>query len=417
MRRATLTLALLIAGLSLAATADKIVAIVGRRVITQGDLQQQIFLYTTQYGIEDEAQLTQDLLEQMIEGAVLLEEAKKETVAVAHKEVEQELTQVIDRMKGRFPSEEEFEKKLQTEHLTLDELRNSYRDAIREQLIIRKLLEQKIRPKIKVSPLEVQKFYEQYKDSIHAEPEKVRLAHVLLSIRPSQATIERAEKRVAEVYQKLQEGQTFASLAKSYSDDLSGERGGDLGYFGKGDLAPELEQECFSLQPGEVTIMTSELGYHIILCHDKTRDRVHISQILVKTVPSPQDSVQVRATAQDLHERILAGQSFSELATLYSNDDATRETGGDLGYIPVVDLSPPFDEVARTLQPGETSQVVLSPRGYHLIQLVERVAERRPSFAEIRDELSNYVFQRKFEDEYKAWIEELKEKVYIEVKL
>lgn len=400
-----------------AAPADQIVAIVGQRVITRGELEQQIFLYTTQYEIEDEAQLIKDLLNEMVEGAVLLEEAMKETVSVTHREVEEELSHAMERIKSSFSSEEEFQKRLEAENLTIEKLRDIYREGVREQILIRKLVDQKIRRKITVSPLEVQRFYEQYKDSIQAEPEKVRLAHILLPIVPSTTTIENAEKRVEEALKKLQEGMSFSDAAKIYSEDPSRENGGDLGYFERGELLPELEKECFSLEPGQITVMSSELGYHILLCEDRVKDSVRISQILVKVVPSSEDSSEVKVIAAELREQILGGEDFSELAKLYSNDQKTRENGGDLGYIPVEDLSPPFSEVAQNLEPEETSDVVLSSYGYHIIKLIERVEERKPALLEIRGQLTNYLVQRKLEEEYRKWIEELKQRVYIEVRL
>lgn len=400
-----------------AAPADQIVAIVGQRVITRGELEQQIFLYTTQYKIEDEAQLIKDLLNEMVEGAVLLEEAMKETVSVTHREVEEELSHAMERIKSSFSSEEEFQKRLEAENLTIEKLRDIYREGVREQILIRKLVDQKIRRKITVSPLEVQRFYEQYKDSIQAEPEKVRLAHILLPIVPSTTTIENAEKRVEEALKKLQEGMSFSDAAKIYSEDPSRENGGDLGYFERGELLPELEKECFSLEPGQITVMSSELGYHILLCEDRVKDSVRISQILVKVVPSSEDSSEVKVIAAELREQILGGEDFSELAKLYSKDQKTRENGGDLGYIPVEDLSPPFSEVAQNLEPEETSDVVLSSYGYHIIKLIERVEERKPALLEIRGQLTNYLVQRKLEEEYRKWIEELKQRVYIEVRL
>ncbi len=400
-----------------ATTTDEIVAIVGQRVITRSELEQQIFLYTTQYAIEDEAELTRNLLTQMIEGAVLLEEAKKETVSVRHREVEEELSYTIERMKSNFPSEEEFKRRLETEHLTMEKLKDVYREGIREQLLIRRLVDEKIRPRIKVSPLEVQEFYEQYKDSILAEPEQVRLAHILLPIVPSQATIEKAEARVEETLKKLEEGVSFSNVAKTYSDDPSREKGGELGYFRRGELLPELEKTCFSLEAGQIDVVGSELGYHIILCEDRTEDSIRISQILVKVTPTAKDSAEVRTVVEELRERVIGGQDFSEVAKIHSNDEKTRNNGGDLGYIPTDDLGPPFSEVARVLQLGETSEVVLSPFGYHLIKLMDRVEERKPTLSEAKEKLTDYLVQKKMEDEYREWIEELKQEVYIEVRL
>ena len=293
---------LLSASLVNATTADKIVAVVGQRVITRSELEQQIFLYTTQYAIEDKTELAAELLNQMIEGAVLLEEAKKETVTVSHRDVEEELSVAMERMKSGFSSEEEFERRLEAEHLSVEKLKNIHREGIREQLLIRKLIDEKIRPHIRVSPLEVQKFYEEHGDSIQADPERARMAHILLSIIPSPATVERAEKKVEEVLRRLREGLSFSAAAKTYSEDPSREEGGDLGYFQRGELVPELEKECFSLEPGQITALTSELGFHVIRCEDKTEDSIRISQILVTIMPTREDSSEIRSVAEELRK-------------------------------------------------------------------------------------------------------------------
>jgi peptidyl-prolyl cis-trans isomerase SurA len=400
-----------------ASTADQIIAIVGERVITRSELEQQIFLYTTQYEIEDQAQLTRDLLNQMIEGALLVEEAKKETVSVSYREVESELIQVMERMKSGFQSEEEFERTLESEHLTVDRLRDLYREGLREQLLIRKLTDEKIRSKIRVSPLEVQKFYEEYRDSIGVEPERVGLAHILIPITPSPATIQEVDRKMEEVMVKLQTGVDFSEAARTYSDDPSKDGGGYLGYFKRGELVPELEEECFSLNPNEITVMSSELGYHIMLCNDRAEDSVSISQILVSAAPTAGDSARVRRTAEDIRTRAVEGEDFSELARAHSEDPNTKEQGGNLGRISVTDLSPPFSDVADALDPGEISEVVLSPFGYHVIKLVDRVDEREPEFSEVKDDLANFLAQTKLEVEYRKWIDELKQKSYIEIRL
>ncbi len=353
----------------------------------------------------------------MIEGALLVEEAKKETVSVSHREVEYELVQVMERMKSGFASDEEFERALESEHLTVDRLRDLYREGVREQLLIRKLTDEKIRSKIRVSPLEVQKFYEEYRDSIGVQPERVGLAHILLPIVPSPSTIEEVDRKMEEVMSRLQEGTDFADAARIYSDDLSKDAGGNLGYFKRGEVVKELEDACFSLQPDEITVMSSELGYHIMRCNDRAGDSVSISQILVSIAPSPEDSAQVRASAEGLRKRAIEGEDFSELATVHSKDENTKEQGGNLGSISVDDLSPPFSDVAERLMPGEISEVVLSPFGYHIIKLLDRIDEREPEFSEVKDNLANYLAQVKLESEYRKWIDELKQKTYIEMRL
>ena len=83
------------------------------------------------------------------------------------------------------------------------------------------------------------------------------------------------------ILQKLKDGAEFGQLARQYSKDPSKERGGDIGYFAKGQLMPEIEEACFKLEVGQVSdIIKTQLGYHIMKLTDKKEPHaVELSEV------------------------------------------------------------------------------------------------------------------------------------------
>ncbi len=124
---------------------------------------------------------------------------------------------------------------------------------------------------VEVTDQEIRDYYERKKAEFSTR-EQVRARHILFDVKPD-ASVEKDEQKrkiAEEVLKELNEGGDFAELAKKYSDDTTASKGGDLGFFGRGEMVQEFEREVFSMEPGKITgPVRTRFGYHIIELREK----------------------------------------------------------------------------------------------------------------------------------------------------
>jgi len=357
---------------------DRVVAVVDKEIILLSELEAQIQLYALQNRIEISDENVADslrkvFLDRMIEDKVLLVEAERDTtINVTNKEVEDALDTQIKNIRSQFPSEEAFLGQLRAEGMTLNGLKEQYRDEVKKQLLKEKLIQKKL-SKVLVSSGEVMNFYEANRDSLPEKPAGVKLAHILISTEPGQATVDSLYNYAQMIRKKAAEGEDFALLAKTYSEDPSAEQGGDLGWFARGEMVPEFEKAAFALQPGEISdVVRSQYGFHIIKVTGRKGDKVKTSHILIRLTPSETDLAKKLSLADSLYQMIQGGADFGQLAAEYSDDENTRNDGGELGWYAANDLLPEFARALANLNIGQVSPPVASEFGYHLIKLEEQ---------------------------------------------
>lgn len=149
-------------------------------------------------------------------------------------------------------------------------------ERVKKKILAQKLLEKEVMELAKVSEDEIKKHYEENKND-YKEPEQVNAAHILIRLKDG-ATPEEdkaAMDKIQGLLKKIKEGGDFSTLAKENSDCPSGSKGGELGYFSRGQMVPEFEEAAFKLKAGEVSdIVKTKFGYHIIKVLDKKEERV-----------------------------------------------------------------------------------------------------------------------------------------------
>ncbi|MDY6837920.1 MAG: SurA N-terminal domain-containing protein [Thermodesulfobacteriota bacterium] len=144
--------------------------------------------------------------------------------------------------------------------------------------------------------------------------------------------------------------------------------------------------------------------------------RYHLRTILVRV--SSSDTAQQKGEAlkriEAAVEAFEAGVGFEELAERYS-DDRTAKGGGDLGLFDLEELSPEFRETVRGMKEGEISPIMQTPQGYQVVMLEQIKREEGKSLEETKLQIQDKLYNELVEKEYKAWLEELRARSYIQI--
>jgi peptidyl-prolyl cis-trans isomerase SurA len=142
---------------------------------------------------------------------------------------------------------------------------------------------------------------------------------------------------------------------------------------------------------------------------------VRISQILIALGPGS-EMLHVREKARQVYGLLKKGDTFEELAGRYSQGQESRR-GGSLGFVRIGDMLAQIQKAIQDLAPGQISEPIASPLGMHIIRVDERKPAQYRPFEEVQEDIRTAVYQQKSEDAYQAWIKDLKDQSYIEVRL
>jgi peptidyl-prolyl cis-trans isomerase SurA len=195
-----------------------------------------------------------------------------------------------------------------------------------------------------------------------------------------------------------------------------------------GERLPTLFYDALkNMKPGEVSpVLRSANGFHVLKLNERrgggvgatqvppSVQQTHVRHILLKTNELVSEN-EARNRLRNLKERLENKADFAELARAHS-EDASAAKGGDLGWILPGDTVPEFERAMNALQPGEISEPVRSPFGWHLIQVLERgvqdVSKERQRLA-ARQTLR----ARKSDEAYQEWVRQLRDRAYVELRL
>lgn len=405
-------------------TVDRIVAVVGREVITASELANQIQMIAFQTrrqpkSEEEILEFQREVLDQMISDKLFLLEAKKDTtISVRPEEVEQMLDEQIARIAEDYGSIEAFVAKLGEEGMNLRELRKRYRGDMENQLLRQRYIQRKLYA-VSVSRREVEQFYQKYKDSIPAQSEAVKVAHILIAIAASQLVEDSIKALATDLRARILAGADFATLAVQYGSLGSGTNGGDLGLVAQDDVVPEFSRAAFALSVGEMSgVIRTEFGYHVIRNEGREGDRLRLRHILLAVTPSGEDSAAAYWLADSLKREAEAGKDFGEIAKAFSSDNQTRAQGGELGWFALTQLPPELAEpLTNWKTPGEIKGPVASRSGLHILKLLDYEPQKELSLAEDFDRLKELARQEKSSRMVDMWIGEIKRKTYVEYRL
>ncbi len=401
---------------------DRIIAVVNEEVITQKELDEMLGHTIRQLqtrGVQPPAHdvLEKQLLERFIINRLQLQIAKETGLVVSDNDLDDTLRRIAKENKMSLP---ELYAALERDGVNF----NKFRDEIRNELILMRLKEREVDNRITVTEGEVDNFLHSQETS-GAGVNEYRLAHILVQVpeRAEPAQIEVRYRRAEAALAKLKSGAEFAQVAAEFSDSADAMKGGVLDWRPSTQLPTKFAEVLASMQPGGLTpVIQSPNGFYIFKLLERRGQQaatVIITQtqarhILVKTneLTSMADA---RRRVLDLKERLDHGASFQELAKLHS-EDASAASGGSLGWISPSDTVPEFEHAMNALQPGQVSEPVQSPFGWHLIQVIERRTQDVSSDRQ-RKTARQTIHARKADTAFQEWLQRLRDRAYVEYRL
>jgi peptidyl-prolyl cis-trans isomerase SurA len=401
---------------------DRIVAVVGKEVVTQSELAEKRDFAERQLRrqgtpLPERALLERQILDRLIIDKAQLQLARESGIRIEELQLDKALERIAENNNVSLAG---FRQMLEKDGVTFDR----FREEVRQQIQMQRLREREVDDRVEVTDAEIDQFLADAKSDGSAR-NAYNLAHVLVRL-PEQASpeqIESARKKIDKARAEAVAGADFAKIAAGYSDAPDALQGGVMGWRDE-DRLPELFAKTVrGMKAGEISVvLRSPGGFHVVKLIERrgSADGPPVQQtlarhILVRTNEVTSES-EARRRLADLRERIVTGGAdFAELARLNSADGSAPK-GGDLGWLLPGDTVPDFERAMDALKLGEISQPVKSPFGFHLIQVQERRAaglsdERK------RMQARQTIKERKAEEAYQDWLRQLRDRTYVETRL
>lgn len=403
-------------------SADFIVAVVNSEPITNNEVRMRLLRYEQQLAqqgspMPPRPQLLREVVERLISERAQLQLARESGVRVDDGTVDQAEQNFARQNQVDVP---ELRRRLVAEGMNPI----AFREELRNQIMLQRLRDRELEARVKVSELDIDAFLrEQRQGGGDPALTEINLAHILVAVpeNAGEAQVAAARAKAQQLLQRARAGEDFAKLAGEHSDAPgAAASGGQVGLRTADRYPPLFIESTRNLPVGGVSdVVRSGAGFHIIKVVEKrapgaavTVTQNHARHILLR--PGAQlTEAQARARLADYKRRIQAGQAdFAQLAREHSQDASARN-GGDLGWASPGMFVPEFEEVLATLAPGQVADPITSRFGVHLIQLLER-REQKLSEREQRELVRNLVRERKLDEAYVRWAQEVRGRAYVE---
>lgn len=405
---------------------DQVIAIVGQQVILQSDIENQALQLRAQ-GYYSSGDIKCEVFEDMLYGKLLVNQAILDSVEVGDAEIKSELERRLNYFINQIGSEEKLEDYYGKSIL---EIKEEFRDVIREQLLTQRM-QQQVTADLKVTPQEVKSFYQSIpKDSIPIVNIEFELEQIVLHPKIEEMEILRIKDRLREFKKRVDSGESFATLAVLYSEDPgSATKGGELGFVGRGDLVPEFSAVAFNLDEGQVSkIVKTEYGYHIIQLIEKKGERINVRHILLKPRVSPQEKQKAKERLDSVKMMINKGElTFKQACWKYSEDEDTRLNGGVMvnpatgnSRWEASQLPPEIASAIKNLEVGDLSRPFESEdeSGRAVYKIVMLKNKTKPHPANLKDDyqrIQDMTLEKKKMEFMETWVMEKVDNTYIKI--
>lgn len=397
---------------------DGIVAVLDDNVVLRSELDTQVAAVSAQYAknpqqLPPRNELERQVLDRMIMSKLQIARADETGIKLSDAEIDQTLNQIATQNRMEV---DQLREAISRQGMTWEQFRRN----VSEESLIQKLRQRVIQSRVQVSDTEIELLLK----NGGVKRGELHLGHIQITL-PDGASADQiaaAQTKADDVSRQIRDGMDFAAAAIRYSDAENALDGGDLGWRGYEEVPTAFAEIAGKLQPGEVAAPArGPNGFHIIKLIDRRAPssemitEYHARHILVR-ISEIVSSAQAEKTAGELRNRILAGEDFAKVARENSNDTATANIGGDMGWFAQGGYGSKVGDVLAKAKTGEISEPFQSDAGWHILELLGTRTEDKTEQAE-RDKARQTLGARKAEEEYSGFLRQLRSEAYIEVRL
>lgn len=401
--------------------ADFIVAVVNSEPVTNNEVRSKLVRAEQQLSQRGGAmpprnELVRLVLERLISDRAQLQMARTSGIRVDDNAVENAITGVAQQNQLTV---EEFRRRLVTEGIPYAQ----FRSEVRDELLVTRLRQREVDSRVTVTEADIDQFLRDQEGSNDPAAIELNLAQILVPV-PENATPEQIaalQARAAQVAQRARAGGDFTALANELSDAQVRITGGQMG-LRPADRYPPLFLEATQnlLTGGVAGPVRSGAGFHVLKVLEKKQagvPGVNITQtrarhILLRPTAQLTEAAAVQKLL-DIKKRVAAGQADFAKEAQDNSVDGSAKDGGDLGWTNPGSFVPEFEQAMNGLSPGQISDPVISRFGAHLIQVMERRVNQL-SARDQREMVRNIVREKKQEEAYLVWAQEVRGRAYVE---
>jgi peptidyl-prolyl cis-trans isomerase SurA len=408
--------------------AEGVTAVIGEYVVLDSDIDKG-YLEFQQNGVSTEDITRCELLGKLMEDKLYLHQAQQDSIVISDAEINPQVDQLVQYMVSELGSEEKVVEYYRKDNLL--QLKNDLLKAKRE-VELAKRMQARVVENVEVTPEEVRLFFydipEEERPVFSAE---VEMAQIVVEPRVSEAAKQAVIDRLNEFRQDIVEnGSSFATKAVLYSKDGAASRGGLLPSMRRGDpYAKEFKDVAFSLLEGEVSEpFETEFGYHILKV-DKIRGQEIDVRHIILFPELTQDAIdEATERVESIRTSIVNDSiSFAKAARLYSDDDVTRNNGGQLvnpsnqdTRFDLTKMDPTLSAQVYNLKKDEVSKIFIDQdrtgkKTFKFLTVTNRFEEHKAEFVKDYVKIKELALRQKQIKTIEEWQEKKIKDTYVNV--
>ncbi len=406
---------------------DQVVAIVGKSIVLESDVQNQYLAYRMQGGIVGGAlEIKCKILEDVLFQKLMVTQAEVDSIEVSEIQVEADLDRRLAGFIQQFGSQEKMEDYYGK---TILDIKKELHDIVYEQMLAQQV-QSGIVADIDVTPSEIRSFFKTIpEDSIPQINTEYVIAQIVKNPPIGINEKLRIKEQLMDYRQRILDGSSFSTLAIMYSQDPgSAKKGGELGFYGRGQLYPEFEAVAFKLKEGEISnILETEAGYHIIQMIQRKGDYINVRHILLTPKVSSKDLALAKHELDSIVSLIRNDSiSFSDAVLRFSEAENINNGGVLINQYTMSttfdaeQLDPQVSFVIDKMEVGEISNPVPMKTeekkdAYRILLLKEKTQPHKANINDDYTRIRQWALQDKQMRTIDEWIDNKAKNTYVRI--